>query len=190
MGFVLVSGTRRGWSFFNLLSYNAHKALIILHKFESAYCFYSIAKIMKRLTRLWKTRTIPLWYTSEKLTGIKQKSNVIQRSQTLPWKENCAKPYNLSVRDKRGEIYNQTNWLRIVQVRSTRPSHRFWRENIREKKSLPCYVKNVRGDAYFYIRRHHRGSRRISSAKTFGEFWPKRHRLGITTGMAYEIWGG
>ena len=31
----------------------------------------------------WKTRKIPLWYTSEKLAGIKRKSNVIERYQTL-----------------------------------------------------------------------------------------------------------
>ena len=58
------------------------------------------------------------------------------------------------------------------------------------KNSLQYYVRNVRGDVYFYSHRHQRVSRRISSTKVFGEFRPRRYGLEDTTGIASEIWGG
>ena len=41
------------------------------------------------------------------------------------------------MKQKRGDYCNLTNWLRIVRARSTRLSHRFWRENL-SKTILSC----------------------------------------------------
>ena len=69
--------------FFNLLSYNAHKALTILRKFASAFCFESISGIVGHFMSSCKTRITPLWDTSENPTGIKWRSNIIERFRTL-----------------------------------------------------------------------------------------------------------
>ena len=72
-----------------------------------------------------------------KSRGIKRRSNVIERSQTLLWKGNCVKPSDSSVTEKRGDFCNQMNWMMIIQAWSTRLSHRFWRENILAKQFPP-----------------------------------------------------
>ena len=74
-----------------------------------------------------------LWDALEHLAGIKWRSNVVEGPQTSSWKEYCAKQSDSSETEKRGEFYNQTNWIRIVQEWSTRMSHRCWRGNILAK---------------------------------------------------------
>ena len=53
---------------------------------------------------------------------------------------------------------------------------------------LCSYVRTTLVDAYFCSCRHHGRICKISSAKRFGEFQPRRHGIGGTTGMDSEIW--
>ena len=69
IGFALGSGTRREWSSFSQLFYNVPKALIILRRYASAYCFNYFSKIVGSLTNSWKTHIIRLWNTSKKCCG-------------------------------------------------------------------------------------------------------------------------
>ena len=145
---------------------------------------------MGRLTSLWKTRITPRWGTSENLVGHKLRRNVIKRFRTLSWRGNCEKPYNSSVKEKRAEF---STW-RIVwgsYGHDQRDRHiGFGGKTCYQNNYLLHYVRNVRGYAYFHPRWHNRGSRRISSAKTFRELWPSKHGLWGTTWMASKIWVG
>ena len=95
--------------FFNTLSSNAHKALTILRRFESAFFFDSTCGIVECLASSWKTRTTPLWVASERLWELNYGGASSNIFEPYPERENCAKPYNLSGIEKREG--GETIWI-------------------------------------------------------------------------------
>ena len=121
MRFELGSGTRKGCFFFNPLSYNAPKALIIPHKFKSAYFFDSIAGIVGRLINLVKdTYNYAVGYLGESCRNKTEKqchrtfSNLILKGK---WREAVWFIYG---REKGGFLQpDELTWYRTYTINKT-----------------------------------------------------------------------